>query len=266
MRKFVYLSALALVAAAACHRHVEVGGPAGASARVGQITSPDALVSAMRDRYDGRWYRNLTFAQKVTYLRADGTTLRVETWYEAGAIPGRLRIDFADPSRGNGVLYRADSVYSVLDGRITDRRRGRNPLLLLGFDVYAQPVARSLEQLRAERIDVNMLRTDTLYGRRMYVVGAGPTDSTSNQFWVEADRLLFVRFIQTDTARRATRDIRFENYVQHDGGWVAERVRILTAGRTSFQEDYSNVRVNVPLDDDFFVPEKWRTATHWYKP
>jgi hypothetical protein len=111
-----------------------------------------------------------------------------------------------------------------------------------------------------------------LYGKRAYVVGAGRTDATSNQFWVEADRLLFVRLIQTDTVHRPqgdtvrTRDIRFENYVQHDGGWVAEKVRILTAGRTTFQEEYSNVRVNVPIDDDFFIPEKWSTAPHWFKP
>ena len=220
----------------------------------------------MHDRYAGRWYRNLTFSQKVTYSRADGTPSRVETWYEAGAMPGRLRIDLGDPSRGNGVVYRGDSVYTVQEGRITDRRLGRNSLLILGFDVYAQPVARTLAQLRAERINLDLLRTDTLYGKRVYVVGAGPTDSTSNQFWVEADRLLFVRQIQTDSARRATRDIRFENYVRHDNGWVAELVRILAGGKTVFQEEYADVRVNVPLDDDFFVPEKWSTARHWYKP
>jgi hypothetical protein len=273
MRKFVYLMMLA-VTAAACHRKVDVGGPSGSLSPARRITSPDDLVSAMHDRYVGKWYRNLTFAQKVTYLRPDGTTLRTETWYEAGAMPGRLRIDIADPSRGNGVVYRADSVYGVQDGRVAERHVGRNLLLVLGFDVYAQPAARTLAQLRAERIDVNMLRVDTLYGKRAYVVGAGPTDAISNQFWVEADRLLFVRLIQTDTVHRPppqgdavrTRDIRFENYVQHDGGWVAEKVRILTAGRTSFQEEYSNVRVNVPIDDDFFIPEKWSTAPHWFKP
>jgi len=220
----------------------------------------------MHDRYAGKWYRNLTFSQKVTYWRADGTPSRVETWYEAGLMPGRLRIDLGDPARGNGVVYRGDSVYTVQEGRVTDRRVGRNPLLILGFDVYAQPLARTLGELGAERIDLNLLRTDTLYGKRVYVVGAGPTDSTSNQFWVEAERLLFVRLIQTDTARHVTRDIRFENYVRHDDGWVAELVRILAGGKTVFQEEYSNVRVNVPLDEDLFIPEKWSTATHWYKP
>ena len=138
--------------------------------------------------------------------------------------------------------------------------------MILGFDVYAQPVAKTMTQLREEGFNVSVLRTDTLYGKRMYVVGAGPSDSTSNQFWVEADRLLFVRMIQTNPANKRTQDVRFEKYVAHAGGWVAEEVRVLVGGRMVFHEEYSNVRVNVALDENLFVPEKWTTATHWHKP
>ena len=249
----------------ACSRQAQVGGAPGSSAR-DAITGADQLVTAMRDRYAGKWYRNMTFVQKSTYLRPDGTVSRVETWYEAGVIPGRLRIDLGDLARGNAVLYRNDSVYSLQDSRVVDRRAGRNLLLVLGFDVYGQPAAKTLALLRDERINVSVVRTDTLNGKRAYVVGAGPTDSTSNQFWIEAERLLFVRLIQTDAARNRTTDIRFEKYVQHGGGWVAEEVRILGGGRMTFHEEYSNVRVNVTLDDNLFVPEKWSTATHWFKP
>jgi outer membrane lipoprotein-sorting protein len=263
MRK---LASFVLVLLAACHRQAEVGGPAGAPARAEAITSADQLVAAMHDRYAGKWYRNLTFVQKSTFLRPDGTPSRVETWYEAGAIPGRLRIDLGELSRGNGVVYRNDSVYSIAGGRIAQRQVGRNVLMVLGFDVYAQPVARTLEQLKAERIDITLLHTDNLNGRRVYVVGAGPTDSTSNQFWIDADRMLFVRLIQTDPTGKNTRDIRFEKYVQHDGGWVSEEVRVLAGGRLTFLEQYSDVRVNVPLDEDLFIAEKWSTATHWFKP
>jgi len=273
MRK---LALLAVGLMAACHRHVEVGSPAPATTpapapartqpRTTTITSADQLVAVMHDRYASKWYRTLTFSQKATYLRADGTPSRVETWYEALSLPGLLRIDLGDPTRGNGVVYRGDSVYTLQEGRVVDRRLGRNALLILGFAVYAQPAARTLEQLRAERIDLDLLHTDTLYGRRMYVVGAGRADSISNQFWIDAEHMLFARLIQTDTARRSTRDIRFEKYVQHGDGWVAEEVRFLSGGKLVFHEEYSNVRVNVPLDANLFVPEKWSTATHWYKP
>lgn len=264
MRRFVFL-ALA-VAASACGRQVQVGSGPAASSRGDVITSADQLLAAMHQRYSGKWYRNLTFIQKSTFFRPDGSVNRVETWYEAGIVPGRLRIDLGDPAKGNGALYRNDSAYALQGGRVVDRRPGRNLLLVLGFDVYGQPRAKTFAQLRDERIDMTLLRTDTLNGKRVYVVGAGPADSTSNQFWVEAERLLFVRLIQSDTARRRTQDVRFEQYVQHAGGWVAEQVRILVGGRKFMDEEYSDVRVNVTLDEELFVPEKWKTARHWFKP
>jgi hypothetical protein len=254
-------SALCLLAlASGCARGVNVS-PSESPA----ITSADQLLEAMHHRYAGKWYHSLVFVQTSTYYRPDGAVSRTETWYEGLALPGRLRIDLGEPSRGNGVLYRGDSLYQVQGGRVSDRRVGGNPLLTLGFDVYAQPVAKTLAQLRGHGFDMAVTHVDSLDGQRMYVVGAGPRDSTRNQFWVDADRLLFRRMIQTDQRGR-TQDIRFEKYVQREGGWVAEEVRFLMGGRMFFHEAYAGVRVNVPLDDKLFVPEAWSAATHWYRP
>ena len=255
--------------ALACVPNVQIGG---AGLPGAAITTGDQLVTAMQRRYNGRWYRTMTFVQKTTYFRIDGSFLRTETWYEAAALPGRLRIDIGEPSRATGVLYRRDSTYQIQGGRLTDRRRGGNLLLVLGFDVFTQPSWRTLEQLRAEGINLSLLRTDSLEGRRMYVVGAARGDSVTDQFWIDAERLLFVRAIQTDRSGRIsdpvarTRDIRFERYVPYNGGWVAEDVKVIVGGKVTIHEEYSNVRVNVPLDDDLFVPERWSAATHWYRP
>ncbi|MGH7637318.1 MAG: hypothetical protein ACREOK_06665 [Gemmatimonadaceae bacterium] len=263
MRLLASLSA-ALVLASACSRQVQVGsGPEPSASHDPLITSADQLLETMRARYAGRWFRNTTFVQKSTYFRPDGSTSRVETWYEAAALPGRLRIDLGELAKENGILYRNDSLYQVQGGTIVDRRSGTNPLLVLAFDVYAQPVSRTFDQLRRLGFNLTMLRVDSLDGKRTYVIGAGPRDSTTNQFWIEEDRLLFVRMIQTDQRGR-TQDIRFENYVQHGGGWIAELVRFFMEGRVFFLEEYSDVRVNVSLDENLFVPEKWSTATHWY--
>src|SRR5687767_11467400 len=197
MRPIVLLLALA---AAACGGRGAAGTAAtpGGPAAPSGITSPDQLIGAMHQRYAGKWYRNLVFVQKSTYMRPDGTPSRVETWYEALGIPGRLRIDIGDPAKGNGALYRNDSLYSIQEGRVAMKMGGRNPLMVLGFDVYAQPPARTLAQLRADRIDVTLMHTSMLNGKRHYVVGAGPGDTTKNQFWGEADRLLFTRLIAMD--------------------------------------------------------------------
>lgn len=263
MTRLVLIACLAAVAA--CGRSVQVGGSSATGGiRTDRITSADQLLTAMHAAYQGRWYRNLTFVQKTSYLRPDGSVSRTETWYEAGAMPGRLRIDLGDIAKGNGVLFRNDSTYQVQGGRVTQKAAGRNVLMTLGFDVYAQPVATTMAQLRAEKFDMGVLRRDSLEGRPVFVVGAGPNDTTANQFWVDAERLLFVRLIQSDAQRRRTQDVRFENYVRHGDGWVAERVRILANGRLALLEEYTNVRTNVELDPDLFVPEKWATARHWY--
>src|SRR5258708_14942438 len=104
-----------LVVVTACHGAAPpstTSTPESPARGTARITSTDQLVDAMRDRYAGKWYRTLTFVQKTTFFRPDGTS-RVETWYEAAAFPGRLRIDLDDPSRGNGVVYRGDSVYTL---------------------------------------------------------------------------------------------------------------------------------------------------------
>jgi hypothetical protein len=228
------------------------------------LRTGDQLLNAMHNRYDNRWYRTLTFVQKSTYYRADGSMLRSETWYEAASLPGRLRIDLGEPSRGNGVLYRSDSTYQMEGGRVTATRFESNQLLTLGFDVYTQPTYRTADQLRRQGVSLSALRTDSLDGRRVYVVGAAKGDSTTNQFWIDAERMLFVRAIITQAGR--TRDIRFERYTQYAPGWVAEEVRVIVGGRMSFHEEYSQVRVNPAIDENLFIPERWSSATHWYRP
>ena len=137
----------------------------------------------------------------------------------------------------------------------------RNPR---SVHVYSQPQYRTADQLRRKGFSLSVLHTDSLDGRRVYVVGAARGDSTTNQIWVDAERLLFVRALITQSGR--TRDIRFERYTQYDPGWVAEEVRVIVAGRMAFHEEYSHVRVNPSLDDNLFIPERWSTATHWYHP
>ncbi len=251
-----------LAAVAGCVPMVYTGGTSGPSAP--SIRSGDQLISAMRNRFSGRWYNTLTFVQKSTYYRADGSVLRVETWYEAAQFPGRLRIDIGDVARGTGALYRSDSIYQLQAGRITGRRPETNPLMTLGFDVYSQPASTTTSQLRRQNINLSLIRQDTLDGRRVWVVGAAKGDSATNQFWVDAERLLFVRLLQSQGGRLV--DIRFERYTQYGGGWVAEDVRIYSGGRMTFHEEYSRVRVDDDLDPDLFVPERWNTAKHWYRP
>lgn len=250
--------------AGACAR-APIATPAPAPSRAATIATGEDAVAAMRDRYAGRWYRTLTFRQKTSRLLPTGKWDE-QTWYEALALPGRLRIDFEPVSAGNGVLYARDSQFVAANGRIVRAEPGINDLLLLGFDVYANPVARTDSLLRRQGFDLARFHRDSLDGRAMLVVGANAGELRRKQFWVDAERLVFVRLLEPNP-RDSTRvqDIRFVNYQPRGDAWISPRVEIYDGGKLVFSEDYFDMRTDVPLDESIFDPTPWRNPKNWVK-
>lgn len=220
----------------------------------------------MHDRYAGKWYHNLTFEQKTTIFSPNGAQY-VQNWVEAGSIPGKLRIDVI-PAGGtvgrDGFLFARDSVYRFSSGKLVSADTGRNELLTLGFDVYGESVATTERLLQLEGFDLAKLAEGTWEGRPVWIVGAAAGDTTTKQFWVDKERLLFVRLLESRGP--ALVDLRFGKYVAYGDAWVSEQVDQLVNGKPRIREEYSNVRVNVTLDPALFDPAHWSTATHWYKP
>jgi hypothetical protein len=85
--------AFVMVALAGCATASHVGPSA-------EPADGTALLARMHDRYAGKWFHTMTFVQRTTQRRADGTD-QVTTWYEAQR-GSRLRIDVGDPALGNG--------------------------------------------------------------------------------------------------------------------------------------------------------------------
>jgi hypothetical protein len=225
----------------------------------------ESLIRAMHARYARTWYRTMTFVQKTTLYSASGVP-SVQTWYEALSLPGRLRIDFDNPDTRSGALYRGDSTFSFASGRLTRSAKGSNDLLILGFDVYTQPPETTIAVLRGLGYDLSRLRTQEFEGKPTYVVGsASATDTTSKQFWVERDRLLFVRSMERQASGRHT-DIRFTDYVPAGNGLVAKTVVQFVDGKRRLLEEYQNIRTDPPLDPALFDPRQWATVKHWTKP
>jgi hypothetical protein len=267
---FAAVAALALTADA-CRRH-DVRPPAPDTSGPAEpvdpgINSAQRLVDAMRDRYGGKWYSTLTFVQTTTFYRQDGSVNRTDTWPESAMMPGRLRIDIGNPSIGNAVIYANDTIYQFQQRRLISRQPGNNPLQLLGFDVYHLPPERTLEILSSLGYDLSTLYRTSHEGKDYYVVGARQGDLKRKQFWIDADRLLLWRVMEpwlpTDTVN--VREMRFQDYKQHGGGWVAEEVDFLRNGTRYFFEKYRDVRTDVEIDPALFDPRQFTTAKHWYK-
>lgn len=230
-------------------------GTAAAQPRTGQD-----IVRAMHERYSATWYPTLSFVQKV--IRTDGRP--VEDWWEALKIPGRLRIDIGSadaPSRT--IIFRNDTRYVFDKGKLTSSSKNPNLLLVLGFDVYRQPPEVTVSLLRARGFDLSQLREDAWEGRPVYVVGAAAGDLTSPQFWIEKERLLFLRLIEPNPAGGVS-DIRFSDYEPLGKAWLATTVVFRTDGKETLREVYRDWRINPDVTDDLFDVNAWKPPA-WVK-
>jgi hypothetical protein len=233
--------------------------------KAAEVKSGEALVKAMHDRYAKSWYSTVTFVQKSTTYNPDGTT-KVETWYEAAQLPGKLRIDIGSPSDGNGYLMVDGNLSVFQKGEVKASLRQVNMLLVLGFDVYTQPPEATLAIAKQEGFDAAKFHEDIWEGTPVYVFGAVEGDLKSKQFWIEKDRLLFVRLIEPGRADPAkTRDIRFADYRPLGKAWIAALVEVYDGNKKVFSEEYSEIHQDVKLDPVVFDAKQYTTA-HWEKP
>jgi outer membrane lipoprotein-sorting protein len=228
------------------------------------IRNGEDLLRAMHDRYKSSWYQTVTFTQKSTTYKEDGTSSS-ETWYEAASVPGKLRIDIGPAANGNGYIFADGNITIVKGDKVTDTRHDVNMLLVLGFDVYRQAPGTTAKIAKDEGYDLSKVHEDTWEGKPAWVVGADKGDLKSKQFWVMKDSLLFVRDIETSPRDPGkVEDIRFIHYQPLAGAWIAAGVEVYAGGKKVFSEDYSDIQANVKLDPATWDADKF-AQTHWEK-
>ncbi|MGH7530923.1 MAG: hypothetical protein ACREMN_11120 [Gemmatimonadales bacterium] len=225
------------------------------------ITTARELLEAMRARYERTWYRDVTFVQHNTEHRPDGSVER-SVWREWLA-PGKLRIEFEPADSGHGMLFTNDSQYVFRGDSAVLARAFVHPLLVLAFDVYAQPVERTIAALtRGPRgFDLSVLSEAEWEGRPVWVVGAPAGDRHRRQFWIDKERLVFVRMLQPapqDTAKTA--ETRFTRYQPLAGGWIAPEVQFLFDGQLQFLEEYRDIRANTAIPDATWDARQWNAV------
>ena len=257
MRLWVWLG-LTVMSAAACRTHRGPEAPAPAGIERVTIRNGEDVLRRMHQVYAGIWYRTLTFTQRTAF--ADG---RVETWYHAMALPGRLRIDVAPVSAGNTRILRHDSVYAFQRGHRERATPLVHPLLVLGFDVYADSVERTIDKVRGFGIDLARLDQGSWLGRPVWIIGAQAGDSTSPQVWIDSERLVFLRLIErrpteAGSGDDAIIDTRFNRYQRLAGGWIAPEVEFRVNGAVRLTETYVDIRADEPLDPRAFEVDEYR--------
>lgn len=228
------------------------------------IKSGDDVIAAMYKKYAGKWYKTLTFVQKTIHHKDDGTTT-FEMWHEAMTVPGKLRIDFVDSKTGDGILFADGKIYSWREGKANPGRPFVHPLMVLGFDVYGQPVATTVEQVKGLGIELSVVHEEKWMGKDVYVVGAKQGDVTTPQFWVDKKDLVFVRLIQqAGKDKKNIAETQFNKYVKAKGGWVSAEVKFFMDGKPTTTEEYTDIQADIALSQDLWDPEKWAAADRTY--
>jgi hypothetical protein len=230
-----------------------------------KIKNGEELVAAMHKKYAGKWYKTLTFVQKNTQYKPDGTTQN-SVWYEAMSAPGKLRVDFDPLESGNGMMFADGMQHSFKDGKLARSQPMVHPLLVLGFDIYLQPVEKTVSQLKELKIDLSVLREEVWQNKPVYVVGAKQGDLRSAQFWIDKKNLYFVRMLQpAGKDRDHTSETQFNKYQKvKGGGWIAPEVVFMLDGKRNFLEEYTEIQTDVPLDANLFNTQNWMTADRKY--
>lgn len=227
-----------------------------------KVKTTEDLIAAMQKKHAKTWYRTMTFVQKSTTFKPDGTS-ETEIWYEALSAPGRLRVDIEPIKSGNGFMFADGKQYAFKDGKLVNTQQRINPLLLLGFDIYFQPAADTINHLKQMGYDTSKVREDTWQGRPAYVVGADKGDVRSAQFWIDKKNLYFVRLLEpVGKNKDKVQEIQFNKYQKAEGGgWVSPEVIVFLDGKRVFLEEYSEIKTRVTLDDKLFDPQNWTTVT-----
>ncbi len=213
--------------------------------------SGERLLREINQAHRDSWFRSLTFVQRT---RFHGASPREETWYESMSRPGRLRIDIErDGTIVGRMLFRSDSLYQWTVGRPAVARPLIHELLLLLHDLHVGDIDRVLAGLRARGFDLSKTSTGTWEGRSVTIVGATAEDSTSRQFWVDAERGVVVRVVSTG-ANGARTDTRIGEYERTESGYLERRIRFFSDGRETMDEEYTSVLVGARLDEGIFLP------------
>lgn len=225
------------------------------------ISGSRNLIREMHDRYTGKWYKTLTFNQTNTFYTSGGKEQKSQ-WMQRLSVPGRLRIDFLPLSTKSGLLIQNNRVITFDNGRRVDSRRSIQPVLTMTGDVYAIPAPIIIRRLDSLGVDLDKFHEDKWQGRRVYVMGAEKGDLESNQIWIDADKMLLLRFIQRDKRgdRFVVTDTHVEDYRDVDGYPVPFEYTSYRDGKIFFKERYENVKVNETIPPELFDASRWALA------
>ena len=245
------------VAMAACGARVPVATAGIPGNPTGIPRSGLEVIGAMRLAHPSRELHSLAFSVTTTPVVRDSGETRRERAH--AQLPGRHRVAMVPESRASGTVRDRQRV-SVFDrGRRVASRRQVDLAALLAYDLFAQSIDTTIMWLDSARVRFGLLRLAEWNGRKVWVVGAAEGDSSSAQFWVDAQRWRLVRVIQPDPhSPSRTDDMRFEAFTTLHDVPVPTRIVIFRDGRPALRKVMDDFVANPELPNRAFDLSRWR--------
>ena len=228
-------------------------------AQTKEIKNGRDVLSAMYEMHKETWYKNFSFKQLTTFYGQDEQVVRTQIWYEVMTLPGKLAIKFDEKQSNNGILFNEGTQYGFANGQLIQQMDRVHDLLVLGFDVYHQNPEVTAEQLINNNYDLTKMYKDEWQGRPVYVVGINEPDTTLPQFWIDAERMVFVRNF-TVGRQNTIQEVQFNNYERLGNGWVAPEVIFKANGQIGLLEEYSEMKLPEKVNPRIFDPETFVKA------
>ncbi|QHL87050.1 outer membrane lipoprotein-sorting protein [Nibribacter ruber] len=221
-----------------------------------QLTGQEVL-EKMHKKYAGKFDPYFTFDQTAILYKSP-TDSSKQVWHEAIAFPGKLVIKFEDFAAGNGAIYAQDSQFVFKDNVLQNRRRRVHELLVLAFDVYHQPVSRSVAQLQEAGIDLTKAFATTWQGKKVYVVGVTSLNQNASHFIIDQKNLWLLKTVRQVGQNQSVVDVKGYQHVQ--GNWIATDLTFTNNGQPVMHELYYNMKFPKSLPQVMFMVEGFKTA------
>ncbi|WP_157493768.1 hypothetical protein [Draconibacterium sediminis] len=220
-------------------------------------TGEDVIV-LMKEKYAESFVRNLTFSQYV-FEYQNGSVVNKTVWHEAYRSPNQLIIKFDSFDSGDGYVFRNDSIYIINNNQVQNKIEDIHDLMVLGFDVYVQPVKLTIDKLTKKGYDISRLYETSLNGKSVYCVGASDDNDDSPRFYVDKERLVFIKMINNNHGRYD--EAIFDNYRMINGKYIATEVVFFKNGNPIMKEEYFDIAFPQKLKAKIFDPNYFKGAS-----
>jgi hypothetical protein len=217
------------------------------------------VIGAMRRAHPSRALRTLAFTLTTTEYRA--ATERSTRARAHARLPGKFRVTLLPSSSRNGYVRDRQRLTVFESGRAVATANRVDLATLLAYDLFAQSIDTTIMWLDSARVRFALARRDEFNGRRVWVVGAMEGDTTSLQFWVDAEQWRVLRVIQRDPRAPAdVVDVRFTEFAEFLDVPVPMRSTTYRNGALTLTQEVSNVTVNPSLSSGVFDLSRWRNV------